>query len=399
MDNEKYLSKWRYDYKQRNKHKYESVNEILKNCGITDITEFFFEFQRFQDDRTTEQKYIDNAHNLIEFYNKHGHLPKRNGILDNEKYLGEWRDSYKNSSKCKHESVNEILKNCGITDIIKYFFGTTIQNTKELPPESSSMGEKRGREQQQESSETESSDSEEENSQPAPKQPKKTCSNHEYDFDHPEHLEDGRIRINCMIPGCRSFKIISTTPNELGYSESNPDKKREINEWLPKQIYLPGKAVLLDADGLKSSKPLLYAGKFTAENIIIPEKCNNTYTTNRQDLELGSSLVCGDFLEELKKIDPEDLSLIYADFTGHFDKFVRPLLDYLDNKKIRPGTILGITWCINGKKSQDEIDANTDALGYFRGNNKWNRLSSKDSPSQTGYDKKKNMNVVFFRKN
>ena len=135
------------------------------------------------------------------------------------------------------------------------------------------------------------------------------------------------------------------------------------NNWLSRCEYLRGKAVILDASELKTTRSLHSTNRFSVDQIVIPEYDTCTYAHNSNDKQFGRCLRNGDFLETLKLESPSELSLIYADFTGTFQKWVEPLLGYLSNVSIRKGTILGITWSVNGHKS--EQFTNLDTLTIF----------------------------------
>ena len=105
-------------------------------------------------------------------------------------------------------------------------------------------------------------------------------------------------------------------------------------------------------------------------------------------------MVNGYFLEVLKTIDPSEISLIYADFMGSFDKWVGPLLEYLSSIKLNSGVVLGITWSENGSKQF--INKHMKELGKFEGANNWDEIEN--SPRQYGYGDGANMHVDFFRK-
>ena len=72
------------------------------------------------------------------------------------------------------------------------------------------------------------------------------------------------------------------------YNEPNPAKKNDINTWLAVQEYLPGggKAVILDAGGMKTTRALCAANKFTPDQIVIPEYATDTFEENSKDLSL-----------------------------------------------------------------------------------------------------------------
>ena len=90
------------------------------------------------------------------------------------------------------------------------------------------------------------------------------------------------------------------------------------------------------------------------------------------------------------------MSLIYADFTGSFDKFVKPLLEYLSGIKLNTGTVLAITWSENGSKEEKLINKHMKELGQFQGST-WSEIQG--TPSQHGYGHGANMYVEFYSKN
>lgn len=134
----------------------------------------------------------------------------------------------------------------------------------------------------------------------------------------------------CELCGRKSKE--SRLASITGYNESNPQKKNEINEWLSENeyMYIRGKAVVLDAKGLKTSRKLVDSGEFKVSDIIIPEYDADMYDENRKDKEFGMCLKNGDYLDILKGVNPSGLSVIYADFTGSYEKWVKPLLNYLN---------------------------------------------------------------------
>jgi len=174
-----------------------------------------------------------------------------------------------------------------------------------------------------------------------------------------------------------------------GYTASNPEKKLEINTWLSQQTFIPGKAIVLDAKDMKTCNLL----PFDPSNIIVVEYDTDTFEDNLKDPKFGKCLVNGDFLKVLKTVDPSEISFIYADFTGHFDKWIGPLLEYLLSIRLNSGVILGITWSENGSKQF--INKHMKELGKFNGST-W--LEIQESPSQHGYGYGANMYVEFYRK-
>jgi hypothetical protein len=177
-----------------------------------------------------------------------------------------------------------------------------------------------------------------------------------------------------------------------GYTASNPEKKLEINTWFSTQEFIPGVAIVLDADDMKTCHLL----PFDPSDIIVPEYDDETFESNSKDPKFGQCLRNGDFLEILKSIEPSKLSLVYADFTGHFSKWTQPLLEYLSSvsNELRPGVLLGVTWSENGDKG--EHGYNTKTLGIFQGTNKWTSIEK--SPADLHYGRGSNMCVDFLRK-
>ena len=178
-----------------------------------------------------------------------------------------------------------------------------------------------------------------------------------------------------------------------GYTAPNPEKKLEINTWLSQQTFIPGKAIVLDAKDMKTCNLL----PFDPSNIIVAEYDTDTFEENSKDPKFGKCLVNGDFLEVLKTIDPSEISLIYADFTGHFDKWIGPLLEYLSSIKLNSGVVLGITWSECGSGCMNKRGEHKKNLGKFLGANKWDD-EIENSPRQYGYGHGANMHVDFFRK-
>ena len=202
--------------------------------------------------------------------------------------------------------------------------------------------------------------------------------------------EDGEIRHKeCELCGRKGSE--SRTASDGKYHEPNPEKKNEINTWLSGTTFNSGKAIVLDASDMKTTHSL----KFSPEQIIVPEYDTDTFEENSKNQTFGKCLRNGDFLEILKKENPEDLSLIYADFTGTFQKWVEPLFEYLGSIKINSGTILGITWSVNGHKK--EMSTNLKNIGKFCGRYDWEEIE--ESPSEEGYGAGANMFVQFLRKN
>ena len=197
---------------------------------------------------------------------------------------------------------------------------------------------------------------------------------------------------------CERESKESRLGKEDGYIEPNPDKKKEINEWFKNQRYNKGKAIVLDAKGLKTSNGLLDSGEFKAEDIIIPEYDEKTYKINKEDKRLGKSVKNGDYLEVMKKYDVDDISLMYADFTGSYNKFVEPLLDYIkeNKKKVKIGTIIVITWSNNGAGTTSVRNKIQRNLGKYETDIGMEEIE--ESPTESGYGDGGCMNVIFYRK-
>ena len=200
----------------------------------------------------------------------------------------------------------------------------------------------------------------------------------------------------CELCGRKSKE--SRLGKDEGYKEPNPDKKKEINDWITKQVYNNGKAFVLDAKGLKTSNGLLDSGKFSSEDIVIPEYDIKTYNMNRGDKRLGKSVRHGDYLDEMKKCDIEDISLIYADFTGSYKKFIEPLLEYMKEKKgdISVGTVIGLTWSNNGIGTKSVRSKILRKLGKYESDIGMEEIDG--SPTESGYGDGGCMNVIFYIK-
>ena len=182
------------------------------------------------------------------------------------------------------------------------------------------------------------------------------------------------------------------------YNEPNPDKKLEINSWLRDyDNYIEGNAIYLDAQEMKTSNHLIENSNFNEENLIIPEFNEDTYNENKEDEQFGTRIELGDFLSILKENELEEMSLIYADFTGTYNNVVKPLLEYLqeNNDKIRSGTILGFTWSNNGVGSKNERRKIDRDIGRFIDRNNYEEI---DEIIDNGYGVGANMNVMFLRK-
>ena len=430
-ETERSLCNWASDYKQY--MRFESVNEIIQNCGITELLDYFYNSNNIKNtellleyvnnhnelpprtdnlykwlvnrrqsykatkknennndvfksmfkskiikkflltgDELTEQtlikRHIENAYKYIEYVNTNKKRPPKYSCLYN------WAYEYKRRTKCKYESVNAILVNSDICDIITYF-----GLSKDLPPESSRQAEERGK---QESDST---------------LPIKQNCNHKWT----EVGQDGDLSIKkCDLCGRR--QSVNRCGKTIGYREPNPEKKLEINQWFQNgyKNYLQGKAVILDAKGMKSTHSLIASGKFSVEDVIVPEYCDDTSEENSREFPEFSSCICsGTYLDVLMNIPSETISVMYADFTGHFEKWVEPLLTYLKERStcIRSGTVLVITWSDNGKKNKESQHKSSKYLGAFEEVGGWTEMES--SPQELGYGLGGNMNVRFYKKN
>lgn len=229
-------------------------------------------------------------------------------------------------------------------------------------------------------------------SQPAIKTTKKPCQ-HKWKITSDDDLYHYK---ECEL--CKRKSRQSRIATEKGYNEPNPQKKKQINKWFVEQEYNKGIAVVLDATDLKTSNHLLKSKQFTPQDIIIPEYDTETYEENSKHKILGKCLRNDDYLNVLKTIEPSKLSLIYADFTGSYKKFVEPLLKYLMSVKeeLQDNLMLGLTWSDNGagdKTTRIKIVKKIDRLA-----GKLNMNEIDESPCQYGYGNGGNMNVVFYKK-
>jgi len=188
---------------------------------------------------------------------------------------------------------------------------------------------------------------------------------------------------------------------QRGYKESNPEKKENINAWLSQQIYIPGQACILDSYGMKTTNSLVSKKRFRPDEIIVPEYDDKIYKENVQKEEYGMCLKKGDFLDNLKKLKINNVSLIYADFTGRYKTFVRPLFDYLEDKReadlIRKDMILGVTWSNNGIGNHTERSKIERNIGKFMYRNNFEPIDD-SIVSESGYGIGANMNVQFMIK-
>ena len=140
---------------------------------------------------------------------------------------------------------------------------------------------------------------------------------------------------------------------------------------------------------------------YSASDIIIPEYDHKVYNINKKHEEYGTCMRHGDFLEILQTEELKTMSLIYADFTGHYTTFIKPFLEYIEihNKQIRSGTIIGFTWSNNGagtRRDRSKIDID---IGKFTNNNGYNEIDDGDGIIyDRGYGAGGCMNVNFLIK-
>ena len=80
--------------------------------------------------------------------------------------------------------------------------------------------------------------------------------------------------------------------------------------------------------------------------------------------------------------------------SGEFSDLSDSEFEYLGSIKINSGTILGITWSVNGHKK--EMSTNLKNIGKFCGRYDWEEIE--ESPSEEGYGAGANMFVQFLRK-
>ena len=208
--------------------------------------------------------------------------------------------------------------------------------------------------------------------------------------------DEDRLHRRCTLCGRKSSVSRFRTPTGV-YNEPNPDVKSEVNQWLAERNYPIGsRAILLDADGLNTSSLLVENACFSTSNIVIPEYDSDTFERNKAHPFLGDSMVSGDFLETLKRMEPGAIGLIYADFTGHFQKWCVPLLDYLVsvNESLRPGLVIGMTWSNNGSGHLGERFKISHQVGGF-----FTKLGLHLTRQNIGYGHGANMNTVFAIKN
>jgi hypothetical protein len=90
--------------------------------------------------------------------------------------------------------------------------------------------------------------------------------------------------------------------------------------------------------------------------------------------------------------------MIYADFTGSYEKFVEPLLEYMSSIKeiLRDCVIIGITWSNNGAGDNNKRGKILRDIGKYQNIIKMNEIQ--ESPTENGYGDGGCMNVIFYRK-
>ena len=192
----------------------------------------------------------------------------------------------------------------------------------------------------------------------------------------------------------------SLDPNQKGgYTEPNPEIKRRVNEWLGSYGKYEGtEAFILDSRGLKTTNSLIKNKAFVKECISIVEYDSDIYEENLKDAKFGSCMLKGDFLEMLKKEDISRKGLIYADFTGRYNNFVKPLLEYLgDCEDITSGVVLGVTWSNNGSGSAKNRRNVTRHLAQWQTKFSWEEFEDEEC-THLDYGAGGNMNVVFMKK-
>ncbi len=198
---------------------------------------------------------------------------------------------------------------------------------------------------------------------------------------------------------CARHTTRNRTMKRTGYKSSNLQKKQDINEWLSKQKYIRGKAVILDASGMQTTNALVKSGLFDVKDIIIPEHNDKVFEQNVQHTDYGQCMRRGDFLDNLKilMMGGAYISLIYADFTGRYEKFVKPLFQYLSEQHLQKGTIVGVTWSNNGAGTLTERSKIERKIGVFMEKNGYVEV---DNPavSESGYGHASSMNVQFMIK-
>ena len=385
------------------------------------------ELPQWRDER--QERAMNNAKELTVWIKSNNKMPNKRAKDDNEKRLGmivcRWRGILTGSIKQKlHTNVlnylDANLPGWRGKNIESQEHDIITKSSTDLPPESSRQAEERAVKEMSiedevttESSSESSSESidtlnsvksvsdsnliEDCASSSCIKQSNKSKCNHKWVYT--EHKGDYVVK-TCEL--CERQSTVNRCSSSNGYSEPNPDKKREINEWFKSGYseYIQGKAVILDNKGMKSTHALLKSGKFGVEDIIVPEYCDDTYEDNMiNHKELSSCLRSGDYLEVLKKeVIPEEMSVLYADFTGTFDTWVKPLIEHLKKvyELVRSGTVIGVTWSENGNKDKESIQCLWEYMGVFKHCHGWRELEK--SPKELGYGVGGNMNVLFYVK-
>jgi len=397
------------DWIHHQKQNYKNKTHIMSNPEILDQWEEFITSTKYSKNfRSPEEKWQNNLQQVKKYIDEHGNLPSQYGEA---KFLGRWICHQKKNYKIKRNIMSNPEIRVQWEEFItsdkykKYFMSPEekwqknlqqvkkyIKQHEKLPPQGGENKTPLGIWIYQQKQNFKKEDYRKKYPERC-KQFKQGICRHKWTCVNEDDIYHYKKCENC---GRRSKK--NRLSSERGYHESNPEKKDEINKWLSQQSYNQGIAIVLDAINLKTSNHLLEANKFTQEEIIIPEYDTDTYEQNSKDKKLGKCLRNNDFLSELKKIEPEKLSLIYADFTGSYDKFVKPLLEYLNEvkNKLQKALLLGITWSDNGagtKNDRSEIFMDlvekTMNLGFER---------KKERPSESGYGHGGNMNVQFFVK-
>ena len=186
----------------------------------------------------------------------------------------------------------------------------------------------------------------------------------------------------------RTSITVSALSSIDGYVEANPDKKNEVNGWLSRQNYIQGKAIYLDAKDMKTSEAL--KDRFRLEDMVIPEYDTHMYEENRRHSDFGECVFSNDFLSELKEWALEDMSLIYADCLGRYEKATLPILEYLESNtsKIQKGMILGVTFSQNGagnRTTRDGIIKQLDRIMIKMGFVEIDKEMDESSVNETEY--------------
>jgi superfamily II DNA or RNA helicase len=362
----------------------------------------------WSDERDLEAQAKQHAEDIVEWVKSHGgKMPSETSKDQVEKRhsqkLSQWRQALKGNGKRKKKCYDEVRDylDAELPGWRKTDNDTTPQeetdngvkkaetrDQDELPPESSRQAEERALKAVTKSPPSLSKETTRTKS--------KKCV-HKWTYGE----SDGDFVVKrCDL--CGRQQTVNRCSRSPGYKEPNPEKKRDINDWFQSGYndYLPGKAVVLDATGMKSTHALVASGKFSVEDIVVPEYCDETYEENCAAFpEFASCLRSGKYLDVLRdEVALERVSVMYADFTGNFDKYGEPLLEYLKtvNGSIRTGTVMGITWSENGKKDQGTRHKISKYLGAFEAMYGWIEMTI--SPQELGYGVGGNMCVVFYVK-